>query len=636
MSTRVRQRIGYSTLVLMLLAFIVAVMASNVLLRGWRIDLTKNQLYTLSPGTRKVLQKIDEPIDLYLFFSNQETQGLPALRAYATRVTETLQEFAANAKGKLVLHVVDPIPFSEDEDRAEQFGLQAAMVGDKSVYFGLAGSNSVGTTDTIPFFDPEPSKEAFLEYDLARLVYNLANPKKTVVGLLSGAPIGGSFDPQTQQPTQPWVIVEQARQVFELRMLPESTLKIDDDINVLWVVHPAMVDDATQYAIDQFVMRGGRALIFVDPMAEILTTQQEPGLAPPPSSNLDKLLKAWGVEFSTADVVADNRYALGIRQGQKSVRHIGLLGLDMDAMSKDDVITSGLGTVNVGLAGYFKSAEGATSKLTPLLQSSTESETVPVTRFQFLPDPGELLNGFKATGMQYTIAARLEGPLKSAFPDGPPKPPESKPDEGKPPAGRDAAVDDKLKAEHKASTDSANLVLVGDVDMLSDRLWAQVQNFLGQRLVNAFANNGDFVINALDNLSGSADLIGLRSRATYSRPFTTVDKLRRDADAKFRETEKELQAQLSETERKLGELQAGRNDKSSMLMNSAQQEEIQRFLGEQVRIRQQLRSVRHELDQDITNLGTTLKVLNILVMPVVLIGVLLLVAAARRRGKVAR
>jgi|KBSSwiStaDraftv2_1062776.scaffolds.fasta_scaffold11497_3 ABC-type uncharacterized transport system involved in gliding motility auxiliary subunit len=622
MSTRARQRIGYSTLVLMLLAFIVAVMASNVLLRGWRIDLTNNQLYTLSAGTRKVLQKIDEPINLYLFFSNQETQGLPALRAYATRVTETLQEFAANAKGKLVLHVVDPIPFSEDEDRAEQFGLQPAMVGDKNVYFGLAGSNSVGTTDTIPFFDPEPSKEAFLEYDLARLVYNLANPKKTVVGLLSGAPIGGSFDPQTQQPTQPWTIVEQARELFELRMLPESTLKIDDDINVLWIVHPAMVDDATQYAIDQFVMRGGRALIFVDPMAEILAAGQEPtGLAAPPSSSLDKLFKAWGVEFSTMDVVADNRYALGIRQGQKSVRHVGLLGLDMEAMSKNDVITSGLGSVNVGLGGYFKAADGATSKLTPLLQSSTEAETLPVARFQFLPDPGELLNGFKATGMQYTIAARLEGPLKSAFPDGPPKPPE----------GRDAPVDDKLKTEHKASTDGANLVLVGDVDMLSDRLWVQVQNFLGQRLAQPFANNGDFVVNALDNLSGSADLIGLRSRATFTRSFTTVDKLRRDADAKFRETEKELQAQLSDTERKLGELQAGRNDKSSALMNSAQQEEIQRFLGEQVKIRQQLRAVRHELDQDITNLGTTLKVLNILVMPVVLIGLLLLVAAARRR-----
>ncbi len=624
MSTRSRQRIGYSTLVLMFIAFIVAVMVSNVLLRGLRIDLTQNQLYTLSPGTRKVLQKIEEPINLYLFFSNQDTQTLPALRAYANRVTETLQEFTAHApEGKLVLHVVDPLPFSEEEDRAEQFGLQAANVGGKNVYFGLAGSNSVGTTDTIAFFDPEASKEALLEYDLAKLVYNLANPKKTVVGLLSGAPIGGGFDPRTQQPTQPWVIVEQARQLFELRMLPESTLKIDDDVNVLWVVHPAMLDDATEYALDQFVLRGGRALIFVDPMAEILGGGAETGaFAPAPSSNLERLFKAWGVEFSPSDVVADNRYALNVRMGQRPTRHIGLLGLDMDAMTRDDPITSGLGTINVGLAGYFKSADGAATKLTPLLQSSAEAESLPAARFQFLPDPSELLNGFKATGTQYVIAARLEGPLKTAFPDGPP----AAKDEG-----RDKPIDETLKAARRASAESSNLVLVADVDMLSDRLWVQVQSFLGQRVMNAFANNGDFVVNALDNLSGSADLIGLKSRATYTRPFTRVDKLRRDADAKFRRTEQELQSQLSETERKLGELQTGRNDKSSMLMNAEQQAEIQRFLDEQVRIRKDLRAVRRNLDQDIDSLGTTLKVVNILVMPIALIGVLLLVVVVRRR-----
>jgi ABC-type uncharacterized transport system involved in gliding motility auxiliary subunit len=629
MSARTRQRIGYSTLVLMFVAFIVAVMVSNVLLRGLRIDLTQNQLYTLSPGTRKLLQKIEEPINLYLFFSNQDTQTLPALRAYANRVTETLQEFAAHApKGKLVLHVVDPLPFSEEEDRAEQFGLQAANVGGKNVYFGLAGSNSVGTTDTIPFFDPEASKEALLEYDLAKLVYNLANPKKTVVGLLSGAPIGGSFDPRTQQPTQPWVIVEQARQLFELRMLPDSTLKIDDDVGVLWVVHPAMLDDATQYALDQFVLRGGRALIFVDPMAEILGGGAETGaFAPAPSSNLERLFKAWGVEFSPSEVVADNRYALNVRMGQRPTRHIGLLGLDMDAMTQDDPITSGLGTINVGLAGYFKSADGAATKLTPLLKSSVEAETLPAARFQFLPDAGELLNGFKATGTQYVIAARLEGPLKTAFPDGPP----AAKDEG-----RDKPIDETLKAAHRASAESSNLVLVADVDMLSDRLWVQVQSFLGQRLVNAFANNGDFVINALDNLSGSADLIGLKSRATYTRPFTTVEKLRRDADAKFRQTEQQLQSQLSETERKLGELQAGRNDKSSMLMNAEQQAEVQRFLDEQVRIRKDLRAVRRNLDQDIDSLGTTLKVVNILVMPLALIGALLLVVLVRRRSRAGR
>jgi ABC-type uncharacterized transport system involved in gliding motility auxiliary subunit len=286
-----------------------------------------------------------------------------------------------------------------------------------------------------------------------------------------------------------------------------------------------------------------------------------------------------------------------------------------------------LGTINVGLAGYFKSADGAATKLTPLLKSSVEAEALPAARFQFLPDPGELLNGFKATGMQYVIAARLEGPLKTAFPDGPP----AAKDEG-----RDKPIDETLKAAHRASAESSNLVLVADVDMLSDRLWVQVQSFLGQRLVNAFANNGDFVINALDNLSGSADLIGLKSRATYTRPFTTVEKLRRDADAKFRQTEQQLESQLSETERKLGELQAGRNDKSSMLMNAEQQAEIQRFLDEQVRIRKDLRAVRRNLDQDIDSLGTTLKVVNILVMPLALIGALLLVVLVRRRSRAGR
>ena len=225
MSTRTRQRIGYSTLVILVAALIVAVVASNVWLRGLRLDLTENGLYTLGEGTRAVLKEIKEPIDLYFFFSNESTKNLPQLRAYANRVRETLEEFAANTpEGRLVLHVVDPVPFSEDEDRAEQFGLQAANIGPagEAVYFGLAGSNSIGKTDTIPFFQPDPRKEMFLEYDLARLVYNLSNTKKTVVGLLTSAPIGGGFDPATQQPSQPWAVVQQARQLFEVRTLPAN------------------------------------------------------------------------------------------------------------------------------------------------------------------------------------------------------------------------------------------------------------------------------------------------------------------------------------------------------------------------------------------------------------------------------
>ena len=624
MSAASRNKLGVVTLALLALAFVIAAVASNAWLRGVRVDLTANNLYTLSDGTRAVLDGIDEPINLYFFFSNEATANLPSLRTYSTRVREMLEEFAARApEGKLVLNIVDPQPFSEEEDRAEQLGLQPANVGQggDAVYFGLAGTNSVGKSDRIGIFDPR--KESFLEYDIARLVYNLAHTDKTVVALLSSAPIGGGFDPATQQPSQPWVVVDQAKQLLEVRTLPASLLSIDQDVDVLWIVHPTMLDDTTLYAIDQFVMRGGRALIFVDPNAEILAGPDPSGLGiggGASSSTLGRLFDAWGVKFDTSNVVADNRYALSIGGRFQPVRHVGLIGLDQEAMSQEDPITSGLGSVNLGIAGHFELAEGATAKLTPLISSSVEAELMPAERFQFLPDPEELLKGFTPSGKNYILAARLSGPLKSAFPDGAPAA-----------EGRAAPVDAALAGAHLASTENANLVLVGDVDVLSDRLWVQAQNFLGQRLYQAFANNGDFVVNALDNLSGSAALIGLRSRATYTRPFTTVDELKRHADLEFRATEQRLEAELTQTEQRLGELQSSRSDGNSLLMSPEQQTEIQRFLDEQVRIRQELRAVRRNLDADIQRLGTWLKAINIALVPLLLTIAALAVVFMRRR-----
>jgi ABC-type uncharacterized transport system involved in gliding motility auxiliary subunit len=626
MSPTTRKRFGYSTLVLLFGAVVVAIVLSNTWIRGVRLDLTENDLYTLGDGTRAVLRDIDEPVNLYLFFSNEATEQLPTLRSYATRVREMLEEFAAYAPdGKLVLNVVDPVPFSEEEDRAEQLGLQGANVGPngEAVYFGLAGTNSVGTTERIPFFDPDPRKEAMLEYELARLVYKLAVTEKPVVGLLTSAPVSGGFNPQTQQPTQAWVSVEQAQQLLEVRTLPPSLLKVDDDVDVLWIVHPQDLEESTLYAIDQFVMRGGRALVFVDPNAEVLGGADPTGFGLPSgsSSTLEPLLAAWGVKFDSASVVADNRYALSIGSRFQTTRHIGLLGLDAAAMSQDDPITTGLNLVNLGLAGHFELAEGATATLTPLLHSSGESQLLPRDRFQFLPNPEELLNGFAPGGKEFVVAARLGGPLKSAFEGGAPTNED-----------REAPVDAALGAAHLASTENANLVLVGDVDMLSDRLWVQAQNFLGQRLLSAFANNGDFVVNALDNLSGSAALIGLRSRATYTRPFTRVEELRRRADLQFRATEDRLEAELTQTEQRLGDLQAARNDGgSSLLMSPEQQAEIQRFLDEQVRIRQELRAVRRNLDADIDRLGTWLKVVNIALVPALLTIAALAVVFIRRR-----
>lgn len=625
MSANRQRNLGTLSLVLLALVFVAAVTANNSLLTGLRIDLTEDNLYTVSPGTRNVLASIVEPINVYLFFSDSETADIAPLRNYANRVREMLEELESAAGGNLVLHVIDPVPFSEDEDRAAQLGLQPITLGlGQSLYFGLAATNSVGDEEVIEIFNPD--RERFLEYELARMIYGLARPDKVVVGVHAGVSMTAGFDPQTQRVTEPWIVYNQAGQLFEMRSLPPGFTEIEEDVDVLWLVHPRSLEDETLYAIDQFVMGGGRALIFVDPFAEVdMAAAMDPAaMAAGSASDLAPLLGGWGVEFSAGEVVADNQYALSVTTGlsMRPVRHLGLLGLDATAIDPEDVITDGLYNINVGTAGHFSVADDSTVVLQPLLTSSSNAETLPSIQMQMLTDPEALLDDFAPSGESYILAARLTGPLNSAFPDGPPA-------EDLPDAEGDLA--DGADSAHLASTDSANVILVGDVDILSDRLWVQQQNFLGQTLATAFANNGDFLINALDNLSGSADLIGIRARGTYSRPFTRVQALRRQADAQFRQTEQRLQAELTETENRLGELQDARTDQGSLLMSDEQQAEIQRFLDEQVRIRQELRGVQRNLDRSIERLGTVLQFINIGLVPLLLTAAALLAVVVRRR-----
>ncbi|HEX5420410.1 MAG TPA: Gldg family protein, partial [Gammaproteobacteria bacterium] len=430
--------------------------------------------------------------------------------------------------------------------------------------------------------------------------------------------------------------------------------KIDKDIDVLWLVHPQNLSDKTLYAIDQFVLGGGRALIFVDPLAQIAAPSGPiGGLAgmQRASSNLARLFKAWGVQYSPSQVVTDNVHALSVNAGygKAPVRHIGLVGIDKASMDQKDVITAGLDSINFADAGYFTKAPKATIKLTPLIMSSKQSSLMPSIKMQFVSDPNQLLNDFVASGQRYAIAARLEGHIDTAFPDGPPAAGSSdssktadaakdsseseKTAAAKPVSTADAAAKPQTKktSEQIKSSDKANIVLVADVDMLSDRMWVDRQSFLGQAVVTAFASNGDFVTNALDNLSGSAELIGLKSRATYSRPFTTVDALRRTADARFRTEQQRLQAELTATKKKLSDLQASRSDKTSVLMTPAQQNEMQHFVDQQVQIREQLRKVQHNLNEDIEQLGTRLKIIDIGVMPIALTLIVFGIVYVRRR-----
>ncbi len=621
-----RQLMTLSALAVLAVLFVAVILISNTLLRGARADLTQNHLYTLSQGTKNILAAIDEPLHFTLYFSDKAAAEsaqpeAAALRAYAPRVREMLAEMSARADGKLRVDTVDPLPFSGDEDRATTLGLQALPWGQggTNIFLGLVGTNSTKGKSMMPILDP--GKETFLEYDLAKMIHELSMAKKPVVGMISSLPMGAGFDAQTRQVRQPPAIMSQLEQLFEVRQLTPAAVKsIDKDIGVLVLVHPKNLSDDAQYAIDQFVMRGGHLLVFVDPLAESDEAGADPqnpqsAMMADKSSDLPRLFKAWGVEYDAKKVVLDVQHALQISlvQGAPPVRHAAILGFSKRDLNPTDITTATLQSVNVSSAGYFQLAKDAKNKLTPLIQTSADAMTVPSERVKFLPDPSQLLVGYKPDGDQpLVVAGRLEGKFTTAFPE---------------------RKEDGHLGESK---DSGEIILVADTDVLTNRLWVQVQAFFGQQVMNAFANNGDFIVNSVDNLGGSSDLISIRGRATSQRPFTTVEDMRRAAEESFRGKERELQTRLSDTERKLTELQSGKSKDNELIMSPAQKAELEKFQAQKLSIRKELRQVRRGLDERIEALGTRLKLIDIGLMPLLITLFALAFAWARRRPRPAR
>jgi ABC-type uncharacterized transport system involved in gliding motility auxiliary subunit len=617
---------GATALLALAVLFIAVTILSTFAVRGARLDLTQSRLYSIAPGTKHILETIGEPINLYFFFSQQASAQSPQIRAYAQRVRELLEEMAQRSKGKLRLQVIDPQPYSDDEDRAGEFGLQSVPVGahGEALYFGLAGTNSTDGREIIGFFQPE--KEEFLEYDVASLIHRLTNTKRATVGLMSGLPVDASFDQQTGRMQDGWQSITQLRELFNVQTIAPEATTIANDIDVLMIVHPHALSPPTQYAIDQFVMRGGKLIAFVDPQSENdpqAAQMAQMGGMGNRSSTLGPLLDAWGVSYDPGMVVGDRDLGLtvSLQQGQPPAQHVAIIGFNKDSMDRKDVVTAALDTINVMTAGALKKKDGAAITFEPMIQSSANSMLLPSARLAFLPDSQSLLEGFKASGERYTVAARIHGKLKSAFPNGAPA------------------------AEHtvppapalKETAGEANLIIVADSDILADPLWVRRQNVLGQSFAVAWANNGDFLSNALDNLAGSNDLISVRGRQSFFRPFKKVDELRQHASDQLLTTEKKLDRELQDTEHKLAELQSGRANQSSMVLTPEQEAELGRFQKERGRIRKELRDVRRSLDVEIERLGTRLKIINIGLIPALItIGAIALAITRRRRLQAGR
>lgn len=624
MTTKTRKIYGATALVALAVLFIGVTILITFVLRGARLDLTESKLYSLAPGTENIVSSLTEPVNLYFFFSQDASAQQPQLRAYAQRVRELLEEMTQHSKGQLRLTVIDPQPFSEDEDRATEFGLSpvSATPGGEPMYFGLAGTNSTDGREIIGLFAPD--KEEFLEYDIASLIYRLSNAKRAAVGLISSLPVEARFDQRSGQMSPGWAAISQLRETLDVRTLQADGNEIPADIGVLMLVHPKELTPQAQYSIDQFVMRGGKLIAFMDPQSENDNAGAQMGMPPmgPRSSTLGPLLDAWGVKFDTDEIVGDRELGLtvSLQQGQAPSQHIAILGLNRASMNPKDVTVSALDSINVMTAGALSKKEDATIEFDPLIQSSTNAALLPASKLAFLPNSDALLDGFKPTGERYTIAARIHGKVKSAFPNG-------KPD-----------AEGAAGAHLSESKEDANIILVADTDILSDPLWVRTQNVFGQRFAVAWANNGDFLANSVDNLAGSADLISVRGRQSFFRPFDKVDELRRQAGDQLRAKEKELDQELRETEQKLSALEAGQaGGQMSMSLSPEQEAELERFQQERVRIRKELRETRRSLDVEIEKLGTRLKFINIALVPALLaFGAIFLEIIRRRRLRAGR
>jgi ABC-type uncharacterized transport system involved in gliding motility auxiliary subunit len=611
--------LGATGLGLVALLLIGVMLLANLLLRGARLDLTADKLYTITDGTENIVRNLTEPVNLYFFFSEDSAAELQPLRNHGVRVRELLEELVSRSDGKLTLKVIDPQPYTEEEDRATELGVSSTPIGalGQKLYLGLAATNSTDGKDAIPFLDPQSEEQ--LEYDIAKLIYNLSSAKKPVVAWLSSLPMTGDMDMQTGRPRPAWMVYQQVEQLYDVRALEPALTKIDADVDVLVLVHPKNLPPAALYAIDQYALRGGRVLAFVDPDAQSDASAADPSnpmaqFAADKSSSLDPLFGAWGVEFQRGQVVADLERGLvvSMRQGQPPSQHIAVLGLLDTSMSKD-VITAQLKSINLITAGSLKPVAGSTLKHETLLHTSKQSGLIPAQRVSMAMDPASLRDDFKPAG-EFAVAMRISGNARTAFPDGPP-------------AGV-TAIPDALKESAKP----LNVVVVADTDLLLDYTWLQQQNFFGQVVLQPMADNGALVWNALDNLGGSADLISIRGRAAYRRPFERVEQIRREAEAQSRAKNMQLQEQLRQTEEQLGKLQASQPPGTDILSPEAAAA-IERFQQEKLNIRKELRAIEANVDADIKSLGFVVKIVNLLLMPAIIVGLGLLVALWRKRRR---
>ena len=573
-----------------------------------KIDLTTDKLFTVSENTKSIIKNLSEPISIKLFFSNSLSKELSQIRDYEKRVRELLMSYKKISNKNITIEIIDPRPFTDQEDLANVYGIQGLQLNEEGerFYFGAVFSNSVDDTTVIPFF--ELDREQFLEYDLTKTIYNLANTTKPNIGLISGLPLVGRVNNSlgNAQYERPFFIYQTLSEFFNVIDLSLEVSEIPENIDQLLIIHPKNLSDVTLYAIDQFVMTGKGVTIFTDPFSEFDNNLSKPESEKDFSnSNLSRLFKSWGFDMKPGMVIGDivngRKVSLGPSNEQKIVTYVLWLAIQQNLLSNTDIITSNLDYIFLKSAGSIENLNTNSSLvIEPLISTSKESMLIERYKMQFRADPEQLLKDFESQDKSYIIGARIKGELDSAFTMG------------------DIKKIELDTNKHINNIKDANIILFADTDLLSDNTWISEQDMFGRNSITPIADNGRMVVNSIESMSGGRNLIGLRGRGSSNRPFLVIEDLQKKAELSFREKQISLQNELQGTEDKLKEIQGNQLD-SSESKTSEQNKAIEEFQRKILSIRKQLRDVQRQLNADIERLENNIKVLNIWTMPLIVI-----------------
>jgi ABC-type uncharacterized transport system involved in gliding motility auxiliary subunit len=588
-------------------AVLVGLVAFNTVVgavRGARLDLTSDRQYTLSQGARALLARLDEPVRLDLYWTRGAAGDLPQIQAHAERVREFLEEIAAASGGRVLLRTVDPEPFSEDEDEARAAGLPALAVdgSGRTLTLGLVVRGATDRREALPYLSPET--EPFLEYDVLRAIAAVGRPDRPSVGVVAGMPLGGGESATPGAARGAPVVLDQLRALFRVEMVAPSAEALPEGLDALVLVQPRKMSEALLRAVDAWALAGRPLVVLADPYAETDTSPDARSMGARRGGtafDLGPLLASWGVEIVPDMVVADRTYATRIQSrgpggGVRELAYPVWLSVPKAAFAPDDPLLGALGQLTFMSAGSIRALPGATTTLVPLVTTTGESQMVQSLKLGFFGDPEQLIRDFQADGAPKVLAARIEGPARSAFAPAP--------DAAN--AGADAAP---------PAAGRVRILLVADADIVSDETWLVEDRLAGGK--RPVSDNGQFVLNAVELMAGDPALAQVHGRGSTRRPFEVVEELRRAAEAATVARERELQEEIRRSEIRIGELQrtVTADGQQALVLSPEQSEEVARLQRRMLDARRELRQVQHDLRASVDALGRRLLVLNAVVWP---------------------